>query len=215
MNSHYYQVQRKVLVLGLIAGLLGLSACGLLPAKVVGPTSSLANSSNTEASTPLPAVAKEYSSLASLQKKARFSLLLPQSLPQDLVFSRGWISDSVDGTETVHLVYSEPGDPLDANLKVVDIFQSLSPEPVTSDSLSQADKETALGVIQMQVRGRTGFAYWEQSVAAGNSAHLAWREGGVNFQIVLFGNWPAPTAATPHPLDSRLQQIAASLQSAH
>lgn len=64
----------------------------------------------------------------------------------------------------------------------------------------------------MQVRGQTGFTYWTQSGAGGNSSILTWREGICNIRLSLFGDWPQPDDMNPHRLDDLLIAIAESLQ---
>lgn len=161
---------------------------------------------------PLPVQYWEFSDLSAAQKAAGFPLWLPSSVPDGLPFYKAWISDYADGSENVRVVYSELGDPLDANLKGVDIQMTQTEKPLTLDSITHQFKVTAWDVREVQVRGQTGYSYWEPGGAAGNSAHLDWREGMVNFSISLYGNWPGPDESHPHALDDLLLKIAGSLQ---
>jgi hypothetical protein len=138
--------------------------------------------------------------------------LLPAYIPNDLPFVKGWISDYANGSENVRLLYSQAGNLMDANLKSLDIQMTMTDEIVSSDSIAQQFKMTALDIRPVQVRGQTGFTYWTQSGGVGNSVHLDWREGGLNFSISLFGAWPQPDESNPHGLDDVLIQIAGGLQ---
>jgi hypothetical protein len=154
----------------------------------------------------------EFSNLSEAQKAAKFSIWLPGFIPDDLPLYKAWISDYADGSENVRIFYQEPGAPLDANLKSLDIQMTETNQPVTLDSVTHQFKETALDVCEVPVRGQAGYSYWTPAVAAGNSAVLTWREGTVNIRISLSGDWPEPDASHPHGLDSTLLKIAESLQ---
>jgi DNA-binding CsgD family transcriptional regulator len=173
---------------------------------------SVTSGSSTATIPMLPSQYIEIKSISDAQKAAKFHLLLPQFIPDNLQFSSGWVADFADGSEIIRLWYSEPGNPSDTDLKTLDLFQTLTDQPVTLQTILHQEKEIALDVQEVQVRGQSGFTYWEQSVAAGNSAHLAWREGGINYQLDLFGDWPAPNESNPHGLDNLLLKIAGSLQ---
>jgi len=154
----------------------------------------------------------EFSSLREAQATTKFSLMVPQFIPDVLPFSKGWIADWADGREIVRIWYTEPGNPLDANTKRIDIFQTLTDQAITPDTISQQYKEVALDIQKVQVRNESGWTYLELSAAMGNTAHLTWREGDINYEIDMTGNWPAPDINNPHILDSKLLQIAQSLQ---
>jgi hypothetical protein len=137
---------------------------------------------------------------------------VPGSVPDDLPFYKAWISDYTDGSENIRVSYLEPGDPLDANLKSLDIQMTETNQPLTLDSIMHQFRETPLDVREIQVRGQTGYSYWMPSGAAGNSAVLTWREGTVDIRISLSGDWPEPDTSHPHALDDLLLKIAGSLQ---
>jgi hypothetical protein len=160
----------------------------------------------------MPTQYVEFPNISDLLKATRFQIMLPASIPENMPFTKAWITDFSNGNQNVRLLYSEPGNALDANLKLVDIQMTLTDESITSDTIAHQFKITPLDVQEVQVRGQKGFAYWIQSGAAGNSACLAWREGIVNFSISLFGNWPPPNETNPHGLDVMLIMIANSLQ---
>jgi len=184
----------------------------LTPPPIPPVTSSTVALTGTATPPLLPAQYLEFSDLSAAQKAARFPLLLPGSVPNDLPFYKVWISDYADGSENVRLFYQESGDPLDANLKSLDIQMAETNQPLTLDSITHQFKETPLDVREVQVRGQTGYSYWIPSGAAGNSAVLTWREGTVDIRISLSGDWPEPDASHPHALDDLLLKIAGSLQ---
>ncbi len=157
----------------------------------------------------------EFSDLVNLQKAALFPVWVPRFIPDHFPFQRAWVSDYPDGTEMVSINYAAPGDPLDANRKMLAYWMTKSDEAVSRYSVSHQFKINALDVREVQTRGQTGFTYWTRSVAAGNSAVLTWREGGFNLQISLYGAWPQPDESNPHGLDSLLLRVAASLQPFH
>lgn len=154
----------------------------------------------------------EFSNLSDLQKVSKFPIWLPGYIPDDLPFVKGWISDYANGSGNVRLLFSQAGNIMDANLKSLDIQMAKTDEIVSGDSIAQQFKMTALDIRTVQVRGQTGFTYWTQSVTVGNSAHLDWREEGINFSISVFGAWPQPDESNPHGLDDVLIKIARSLQ---
>ena len=160
---------------------------------------------------PLPTRYLEFSDLSAAQK-AWFPVGLPNSVPDDLPFYKAWISDYADGSQNIQFVYMQPGEPLDANLKSIDIQMTRFNQPLSLDSILHQIKETPQDVREVQVRGLSGYSYWISSGAAGNSAVLTWREEDVNFRISLSGNWPPPDASHPHALDDLLLKIAGSLQ---
>jgi hypothetical protein len=171
---------------------------------------------STPAATPTgtlaPPTSSEFSSLSDLQKAAEFPIWLPTTLPDHLPFYKAWITTHADGVQNVRVLYSEPGNPLDANLKSLDVQMTRTADVISSDSITQSSKMTALDIREVQVRGQTGFTYWSRSGAAGNIANLIWREGEFNFSISLFGNWPQPDENNPHNLDDTLLKVAQSLQ---
>jgi hypothetical protein len=154
----------------------------------------------------------EFASLSDLQKVTKFPIWLPTYLPNNLPFYKAWITNYANGDQNVRVLYSDPGNSLDANLKSLDIQMTMTDEAISRDSIAQQFKITALGLRDVQVRGQTGFTYWVQSGAAGNLAVLTWREGKINFSISLFGAWPQPDESNPHGLDDMLIKIAQSLQ---
>ncbi|MGD0610392.1 MAG: hypothetical protein ABSB41_02675 [Anaerolineales bacterium] len=160
----------------------------------------------------MPAKYGMFSDLSAAQKAARFALWLPGYVPDNLPFIKASVADYADGSENVSVLYSEPGDPLDANLKVLNLQIAETDQPITLDTVAHQFKVIARDVREVQVRGQTGFTYWSPGGAEGNSAHLDWREGTFNFSISLFGNWPQPDESNPHGLDTMLLQIAGSLK---
>lgn len=182
------------------------------PAVSLTPSASVAGAPVTVVPPSSPAQYLEFSNLSDLQKLTKFPIWLPTYIPDNLPFYKAWIADYANGNQNVRLLYSEPGNSLDANLKSLDIQMIMTDEIVSSDSITHQFKVTALDVREMQVRGQTGFTYWTRSGAAGNSAYLVWREGTFNFSISLFGAWPQPGESIPHGLDNMLLTIAKSLQ---
>ena len=161
---------------------------------------------------PMPTQYLDFSELSAAQKATWFPVGLPSSLPEDLPFYKAWISDYADGSQNIRVVYMEPGDPLDANLKSIDIQMTKTNQPISLDSITHQFKEMPQDVREITVREQTGYSYWIASGAAGNSAVLTWREGTVNFRISLSGDWPQPDAYHPHALDDLLLKIAEALQ---
>jgi len=155
------------------------------------------------------------SNLDDLQKVAKSPIWLPTYIPHSLQFYKAWIASYANGDENIRVLYSEPGDPLDAKRKMLDIQMTVTDEPVSMDTISRQYKIAALDVQEVTVRGQRGFTYWTQSVAAGNSAYLVWREESMNFLIALSGNWPQPSKDNPHALDGLLLKIAESLENVH
>jgi hypothetical protein len=176
------------------------------------PSASIAGESDTVMPPSTPTQYSEFSNLDDLQKATKFPILLPTYIPDNLPFYKAWIYDYTDNIQNVRLLYSEPGNSLDANLKSLNIQMIMTDEIVSIDSITHQFKVTALDVREVQVRGQTGFTYWTRSGAAGNSAYLVWHEGTFNFSISLFGNWPQPDESNPHGLDNMLLMIAKSLQ---
>jgi hypothetical protein len=187
-----------------------------IPISMGAPASptSTANALATATPPPFPTQNQEFASLADLRMAAKFPLWLPTYVPNDLPFHDSWIADYADEDENVSVIYSEPGDPLDANLKSLNLQMAMTDDVVSRASVTHQFKAIALDVRQVQVRGQTGFTYWMRSGAAGNSAHLVWREGAINFSLSLSGNWPQPDENHPHDLDEILLQVAGSLQTA-
>jgi len=161
---------------------------------------------------PLPTQYSEFSNLSDVQQAAKFPVWLPKFIPETLPFYKAWISYYANGSETVRIVYGEPGDPLDASLKTVDVQMTKTDQGLSLDSITHQFKVNALDVREVQVRGQTGFTYWTRSGAAGNSAILVWREGVFNVSVTLYGNWPQPDENNPHGLEETLLKIAESLQ---
>lgn len=160
----------------------------------------------------MPTQYLEFASLDDLLKTARFQIMVPTSIPDNLPFSKAWTTDYANGDQNIRLLYSEPGNALDANIKLIDIQMKMTAELVTKETIAAQFKIAPLDLQGVEVRGQTGFTYWTQSGAAGNSASLTWREVNINFTISLFGNWPAPDNSNPHGLDNLLITIANSLQ---
>jgi hypothetical protein len=185
----------------------------LIPSQIPSVTSLVPGGTDTETQPSVPGNNGEFSDLSAAQKAVRFPLWLPSFVPDELPFYKAWVSDRADGSEAVRVLYLEPGNPLDANLKGLSIWMTETNQPVTHDSITHQFKVTALDVREVQVRGQTGFAYWTQSNAGGNSAYLDWREGSINFSLSLSGAWPQPDENNPHGLDSTLLKIAGSLNS--
>ena len=184
----------------------------LTPLSIPSATSSTVALAGTATPPALPVQYLEFSDLSAAQKAARFPLWLPGSVPDDLPFYKAWISNYADGSENIRVSYLEPGDPLDANLKSLDIQMTETNQPLTLDSITHQFRETPLDVREVQVRGQTGYSYWIPSGAAGNSAVLTWHEGTVDIRISLSGDWPEPDASHPHGLDDLLLKIAESLR---
>ena len=211
-------------VIGIMA--LGLASCGTLrqakPQPAEAPESSIIIFTGTASVLPaaeatLTATQNlvqnlEFSDLKAVAKSARFPVWLPGFVPKGLQFYHACISDYADGSETVSLLFMEPGDPLDANLKSLFIQMTEPGQPFTLDAIFHQFKVTAWDVRAVQVRGQEGFSYWTPSVAAGNSAVLLWHAGQANFQISIYGNWPGPDESHPHALDDLMIKIAESMQ---
>ena len=166
----------------------------------------------TTTPSPQPSQYQEFSSLEAALRAAGFPIMAPGFIPADLPFSKGWLMDNADGSETVQLNYVEPGNHLDANIRSVFVSQTRSNQAITPAVAVQQRREVAWDVQKVQVRGQSGFSYWSPGNASGNSAHLIWHEESINYEIDLYGNWPQPDESNPHRLDSLLLQIAASLQ---
>lgn len=188
------------------------------PEEPHGPNVSACNvySGTPEAvpSTPTPGVptsSSEFREIGELRKAIPFPILAPRYLPESVPFSKAWLFDYADGSKTARLLYREAGNDLDATLKSVDVLLTKTGQPVTLDSVTHQFKQTAWDVHAVQVRGYAGYAYWSPGVAQGNSAVLTWREGGLNIQITLLGDWPQPTEQHPRDLDALLVKIAESL----
>lgn len=126
-------------------------------------------------------------------------------------FYKGWVSEYASGAQNVRILYAEPGEPLDATRKAVDIQLRLTKNVLTLDELIHWPKTTPLDILEVTVRGQGGFTYWQRSVAAGNWATLIWQENGLNFLLSLYGDWPFPSEDNPHGLDPLLIRIAESL----
>ena len=184
----------------------------LTPLPITSVTSSKLPLTGTATPPMLPVQYLEFSDLSAAQKAARFPLRLPGSVPDDLPFYKAWISDYADRSENVRLFYQELGDPINANLKSLDIQTAETNQPLTLDSINHQFRETQLDLRQVEVRGQDGYSYWIPSEAAGNSAVLIWREGTVDIRISLSGDWPQPDASHPHALEDLLLKIAGSLQ---
>jgi hypothetical protein len=176
------------------------------------PSASVTGESETVVPPLLPTQYLEFSNLKDLQKAAKFPIWLPTYIPDDLPLYKAWVTDYANGNQNVRLLYSEQGNSRDANLKSIDIQMTMTDETISNDSITHQFKVTALDVREVQVRDQMGFTYWTRSGAAGNSAHLVWREGSFNFSIVLFGAWPQPDESNSHGLDNVLLMIARSLQ---
>jgi hypothetical protein len=211
----------RCLILGCISlVVLAVGGCGgtATPSPGVQPATPTSLPTPTATTTPTtmppssPTQYLEFSNLSDLQKLTKFPIWLPTYIPDNLPFYKAWIANYANGNQNVRLLYSEPGNSLDANLKSLDIQMTMTDEIVSSASISHQFKVTALDVREVQVRGQTGFTCWTRSGAAGNSAYLVWREGTFNFSISLFGAWPQPDESNPHGLDSMLFTIAKSLQ---
>ena len=201
-------------LLAFLAAVILFSACqtGESSMPITTPADSTAGTLEPAAYPSPPTQYMEFSNLGDLQKVAKFPIWLPAYIPDDLPFVKGWISDYANGSENIRLLYSKAGNLMDANQKSLDLQMTKTDEIVTSDSIARQFKMTALDIRPVQVRGQTGFTYWTQSSVAGNSAHLEWREGGLNFSISVFGAWPQPDESNPHGLDDVLIKIANSLQ---
>lgn len=187
------------------------------PAEPHGPTlsactvyTSTPQAVPSQAATSVPSTS-EYQTLPDLRKGSSFVLLLPTFLPESLPFSKAWLFHYADGSEAARILYRQPGDSLDANLNAVDLLITKTDKPVTLDSVTHQFRQTAWDVDEVQVRGQAGYAYWSPGAAQGNSAVLTWREGGLNIQITLLGDWPQPNEQHPRGLDELLMQIAQSL----
>lgn len=194
------------------ASLLPAAETTLTPAPIRSATKAKLAFAGSATPAPLPTQYLEFSDLSAAQKATWFPVGLPGSIPEDLPFYKAWISDYADGSENIRVVYMEPGNPLDANLKSIDIQMTRTNQPISLDSLTHQFREMPQGVREVAVREQTGYSYWIPSVAAANSAVLTWREGTVNFRISLSGDWPQPEANHPHALDDLLLKLAKALQ---
>jgi hypothetical protein len=154
----------------------------------------------------------EFSDLADAQAAASFPLWTPAFIPDDLGFYKAWVSNYADGSENIRILYAEPGEPRDANRKILDLQMIRTEEVISRETITRQLKVNALDIREVQVRGQTGFTYWTQSGAGGNSSILTWREGICNIRLSLYGDWPQPDEKDPHRLDDLLIAIAESLQ---
>ncbi len=196
------------------------SASTAVPSSIVSPPTASATSvpitivpaSSATLAPGQPIEYLEFSDLAEAQAAATFPLWLPALIPDDLGFYKAWVSNYVDGSENVRILYAEPGDTLGASRKMLDLQMTRTEEGVSRDAIARQLKVSALDVREVQVRGQTGSTYWTQSVAGGNSSVLTWREGTFNIHLSLFGDWPQPDEDNPHRLDDLLIEIAESLQ---
>ncbi|MGD0574970.1 MAG: hypothetical protein ABSB61_06330 [Anaerolineales bacterium] len=114
----------------------------------IPPASSASIAAGPETVTPpsLPTRYSEFSNLSGLQKAAKFQVWLSTYVPGNLPFYKAWIADYADGSENARVLYSAPGDPLDANLKSVDIQMTETNQPVTFDSITHQFKLIALDI---------------------------------------------------------------------
>ena len=142
-----------------LPGFTPLTELTLPSPPISSATSTQLASIGTATPPPMPAQYQEFSDLSAVQKAARFPIWLPGSIPENLPFYKAWISDYTDGSENVRVVYLEPGDPLDANLKSLDIQMTETNQLLTLDSITHQFRETALDVREVQVRGQTGYTY--------------------------------------------------------
>jgi hypothetical protein len=195
-----------------VASMLPAAEATLTPSPIRYATEAKLIFADSATLAPFPTQYLEYWDLSAAQKAIWFPVGLPNSIPEDLPFYKAWISDYADGSENIRVLYMEPGNPLDANLKSIDIQMIKTNQPITLDSITHQFKEMPHDVREVPVRGQTGFSYWISSVAAGNSAVLTWREGTVNFRISVSGDWPQPDANQPHALDEVMLKIAEALQ---
>jgi hypothetical protein len=179
----------------------------------ISPTPAIVNAAATNTISPAPAPTQylEFTDLNELQKAGKFPIWLPAYIPDNLPFFKGWVTDYANGDQNVRLLYSEPGNLPDANLKSLDLQMTQTDESVSRDSLTHQFKIIAMDLQEVQVRGQPGFTYWVQSGAAGNFACLAWRAGKLNFLLTLSGDWPQPDGSNPHGLDATLVKVAESL----
>ena len=213
--------EKLIIQLAILACVAMLAACqaasSLTPGvpATISPTPPMVSvvATNTILPPLAPTQYLEFTDLNELQKASKFPIWLPASIPDNVPFFKSWVANYANGDQNVRLLYSEPGNLPDANLKSLDIQMTQTNEGISRESLSNQFKIIALDVEEVQVRGQTGFTYWTQSGAAGNSACLAWREGKLNFLLTLSGDWPQPDGSNPHALDATLVKIAESLES--
>lgn len=154
----------------------------------------------------------EFSDLTAAEAAASFPLWIPAFIPDDLRFYRAWVSNYADGSENIRILYAKPGEPRDTNRKMLDLQMTRTEEVISRETITSQWKVNALDIREVQVRGQTGFTYWTQSRAGGNSSILTWHEGTCNIRLSLFGNWPQPDEMNPHRLDDLMIAIAESLQ---
>jgi hypothetical protein len=210
-----------------IGRILILTACAVqsvstpVPSSIVSPPTASATSVPITITPALSATLAsghpteylEFSDLTEAESAATFPLWLPAFIPDDLGFYRAWVSNYADGSENVRILYAKPGDTLrDPSRKMLDSQMTRTEEVVSRETITRQLKVNALDIREVQVRGQTGFAYWTQSGAGGNSSILTWREGTCNIRLSLFGDWPQPDEMNPHRLDDLLTKIAESLQ---
>jgi hypothetical protein len=213
----------RLMTIGL---LLTLTACAVqsvstsVPSNIVSPPTASATdvpititpALSATLSTGQPIEYLEFSDLAEAQAAARFPLWIPTFIPDDLRFYRAWVSNYADGSENIRILYAEPGEPRDASRKMLDLQMTRTEEVISQETITRQLKVSALDIREVQVRGQTGFTYWTQSGAGGNSSILTWREGTLNIHLTLFGDWPQPDEMNPHRLDDLLIKIGESLQ---
>ena len=142
---------------------------------------------------PLPTRHLEFSDLNEAQTAVMFSIWLPNVIPDDLPFYKAGISDYADGSENVSIVYLEPGDPLDANLKMFDIQITRTDEPVSYETITHQFKVNTLDVHEVQVRGRTGFTKRGETWGFANGAD---EHGEFSLQLTSLQPLEGQTKAT-------------------
>lgn len=206
--------------------LLTLAACAVRSASTPFPSSFVSPPTGSATIVPItrtPALSAtlapgqpteylEFSDLTEAEAAITFPLWIPAFIPDDLGFYRAWVSNYADGSENIRILYAEPGESWDASRKMLDLQMTRTEEVLSRETITRQLKVNALDIREVQVRGQTGFTYWAQSGAGGNSSILTWREGTLNIHISLFGDWPQPGKMNPHGLDDLLIKIGESLQ---
>jgi hypothetical protein len=213
----------RLMTIGL---LLTLTACAVQSVSTAVPSNIVSHPTSSATMVPItitPALSAtlapgqpieylEFSDLAEAEAAATFPLWIPAFIPDDLGFYRAWVSNYADGSENIRILYAEPGEARDANRKMLDLQITRTEEVISRETITRQLKVNALDIREVQVRGQTGFTYWTQSGAGGNSSILTWREGTFNIQLSLFGDWPQPDDVNSHRLDNLLIEVAESLQ---
>ncbi len=194
-----------------------LAACApssATPVKVTPTALALILPTDTSGATPAstevrPYQIQRFATLAEAQQVARFTILEPTFIPDNLRLSDVWESDYADGTQQIGFAYTPAIPPQrQQEGKEIDINLAKTHRPLDM-SVIVNNREPR----EVQVRGQKGYTWWLDSASAPYTG-LAWREDSMNISIQLEGHWEdlVPNTSGPHGLDPFLIKIAESLQ---